>query len=408
MELVAYPALQAKMGDWTYYVTSMTMKELAETVHYAHELYPSNVMWELIQRALTDRKQGIANYLLSQPQRFFGSIIVAATNGAPQFTNVKVVDPTWEYTKIGGLGLLTFDGTQKYFALDGQHRLSAIKMAVKEKPELEQEQVSIIIVQHKHSDAGKVRTRRLFTTLNRYAKAISKQDVVAMDEDDAAAILTRRLVFEGYPLFQKQRLSASKSKAISPKNTAAFTNAITVYDVNEAVLRGYGWPMTKKFKQNRPEAKTLDRMYQELLSFWDGLSSTIKPVRDIMRDADAPISEKYRSSEGGHLVFRPIGLTALARAFELGISQKVGAKTLWQRISKVDFDLNSAPWKGVLWHAGERKMMYAKGLETLASQLLAYKIRLEVNEGKLGEEYNKVLAPQDQAAKVELPPQVKD
>lgn len=396
------------MGDWTYYVTAMTMKELAETVHYAHELYPANVMWEMIQRSLTDRKKGIEKYLLTQPQRFFGTIIVAVTNGTPQFTNVKVVDPTWEYTKIGGLGLLTFDGTQKYFALDGQHRLSAIKAAISENPELEQEQVSIILVQHKHSDAGKSRTRRLFTTLNRYAKAISKQDVVAMDEDDAAAILTRRLVFEEYPLFHKQRLSASKSKSISPKNAEAFTNAITVYDVNDAVLRGYGWSMSKAFKQYRPEPPALDLMHKQVLTFWDGLRAAIKPIAEITRNQDRAIPEKYRSSAGGHMLFRPIGLTALARAFELGVAQKVDPKTLWRRISKVDFDLNAVPWKGVLWHAGEKKMMYAKGLETLASQLLAYRIRLKVNEDRLGEEYAEVLAPQAQGAKVVLPGKIEE
>lgn len=408
MKLVAYPALQAKMGDWTYYLTAMTMKELAETVHYAHELYPANAMWEMIQRSLTNRKQGIAEYLLKQPQRFFGTIIIAATNGAPKFSNVKVVDPTWEYAKIGGLGLLTFDGTQNYFALDGQHRLSAIKEAIQENPELEQEQVSIIIVQHKHTDAGKSRTRRLFTTLNRYAKAISKQDVVAMDEDDAAAILTRRLVFEEYPLFKSQRLASSNSKAISPTNTVAFTNAITVYDVNEAILRGCGWAMTKKFKQSRPTAEVLEKMYGQLFAFWDGLRTHIKPVAEILRAPKQQIPEKYRSREGGHLLFRPIGLTALARCYELGISQKVAPGVLWRRLGKVDFDLNSEPWKGVLWHAGERKIMYAKGLETLASQLLAHQVRLNVNRDRLQKEYSEVLAPHNEGAEAVLPSQVDD
>lgn len=395
------------MGDWTYYLTAMTMKELAETVHYAHELYPTNVMWELIQRALTDRKKGIADYLLTKDERFFGSIIVAVTNGAPKFSHVKVVDPTWEYSRIGGLGLLTFDGTQKYFALDGQHRLSAIKEAIQEKPDLESEQVSIIIVQHEHSRSGKIRTRRLFTTLNRYAKAISKQDVVAMDEDDAAAILARRLIFENYPLFRQQRLSASKSKAISPKNSAAFTNAITVYDVNEAILRGYGWSMSKKFKQTRPEPPVLDKMRAQLGTFWDGLTSKIPPVAEVSENPSIPIPQRYRSSEGGHLLFRPIGLTALARAFELGLVQRVEAEALWRRLAKVDFDLNARPWKGVLWHAGEKKMLYAKGLETLASQLIAYLVGLDIDERKLRQAYAEVLSPEDPAASVKLPEKVR-
>ena len=49
------------------------------------------------------------------------------------------------------------------------------------------------------------RTRRLFTTLNRYAKPVKKSEIIALDEDDIIAIITRELV-EKYPLFREKFL----------------------------------------------------------------------------------------------------------------------------------------------------------------------------------------------------------
>ena len=85
-------------------------------------------------------------------------------------------------------GVLTLDGTQQYVALDGQHRLRAIKDAVKADPEIGQEDICIIMVAHYNTDEGKLRTRRLFTNINRNAKATTGAENIVLDEDDGAAI----------------------------------------------------------------------------------------------------------------------------------------------------------------------------------------------------------------------------
>ena len=59
------------------------------------------------------------------------------------------------------------------------------------------------------------KTRRIFSTLNRYAKPVTTGDIIALDEDDTVAIVTRNLL-ESFPLFIKDRIASAKSsKALS-------------------------------------------------------------------------------------------------------------------------------------------------------------------------------------------------
>jgi DNA sulfur modification protein DndB len=59
-----------------------------------------------------------------------------------------------------------------------------IKRAVAESTTLGEEEVIVLFVSHSRSTDGMERSRRLFTTLNRYAKPVSKMDIIALDEDD--------------------------------------------------------------------------------------------------------------------------------------------------------------------------------------------------------------------------------
>src|SRR5690606_3119894 len=94
----------------------------------------------------------------------------------------------------------------KYFALDGQHRLKAIQTLVEgterdipDMPEgfLEEEVSVIMLVRSEESEEKFLQMyRRVFSSLNRYAKPTDRDTNIIMDEDDAIAILTRRLLTE--------------------------------------------------------------------------------------------------------------------------------------------------------------------------------------------------------------------
>ena len=54
----------------------------------------------------------------------------------------------------------------------------------------------MLMVSHYDTEAGKERTRRLFTNINRNAKTTTSAENIALDEDDAISILTRRFLTE--------------------------------------------------------------------------------------------------------------------------------------------------------------------------------------------------------------------
>jgi DNA sulfur modification protein DndB len=73
------PALRGVMGDWVYYSCLMDVGNLAKRVRYAEEVHKNDSLSKMIQRRLnSDRSTQIAEYLRSQPERFFNSLVVAA------------------------------------------------------------------------------------------------------------------------------------------------------------------------------------------------------------------------------------------------------------------------------------------------------------------------------------------
>ena len=187
------PALRARMGQSWYYISAMRMSDIAERISVAEEIHTSQSLRDLLQRTLSgDRTKKITDYLVEQDQRFFNSLVVGTYGGDPKWHEVSIRGtPSTIETELPGhlegvLGILVLDGNEKLFAIDGQHRVAGIREALKRNEDLEKEEVSVILVagvtqEHRQDDPeGFERTRRLFTTLNRYAKPVSKRDNIAV------------------------------------------------------------------------------------------------------------------------------------------------------------------------------------------------------------------------------------
>ena len=58
-ESLILPALRAQMGDWTYYITSMTLEDLVGRVTTASAVHESQGLDDMIQRSLGNRASDI-------------------------------------------------------------------------------------------------------------------------------------------------------------------------------------------------------------------------------------------------------------------------------------------------------------------------------------------------------------
>ena len=60
-----YPAIRARMGDWPYYILRMKMREIANHVQFAFDVYQDTTLSHAARRALDGNpvRADIAGYL---------------------------------------------------------------------------------------------------------------------------------------------------------------------------------------------------------------------------------------------------------------------------------------------------------------------------------------------------------
>ena len=175
------PALRGKMGNWIYYITLMNMKDVASRISVVDDIHSSTSLKELSQRALMKKSKRIAEHLLRQEQRFCNAIVIGSYGGSPNWHDLAVrgrkgAADVPEHPE-GSIGFLELTGSETLFAIDGRHRVQGIKEAVVQNRSLEEEEVCAIFVkgvpagERDKDPDGFERTRRLFLTLNHYARS---------------------------------------------------------------------------------------------------------------------------------------------------------------------------------------------------------------------------------------------
>ena len=404
------PALKAHMGDWMYYIAVMQLKDIAERVYFAEEVHKSKKLSDFIQRSLlTSRTESIAEYLIQQPQRLFNSMIVGVYGGEPEWLEMNIEEQNtlnFPLSQQGLLGFLKLSGEETLFALDGQHRLAGIKKATEQKSlfaQIGEEEISVIFVGHKKTAEGFERTRRLFTTLNRYAKPVTQAEIIALDEDNLAAIIARGLV-ENHELFNEERLSFSKSSSIPKTDTNCFTTILTIYKVADLLLPTYlsqtQRPKIKwvKFKKIRPSNEIITESSDYMYSFWNMLVEFFPALTEYLQydQSKEDRAAKFRHRDGGHILFRPAGLLAYVRAIKKAIEADWRLEDIFSRLSKIETNIAQVPWKGLLWQSGSERMLTRPENRKLAERLVLYMIGFDLSKVKttpeeLRKEYASVL-----------------
>lgn len=277
------------------------------------------------------------------------------------------------------MGILDFPGHHKIFPVDGQHRVEGIKAALKQNQELANQRISVVMVGHKNDEGGMQRTRRLFSTLNRYAKPVKLDDIIALDEDDSVAIVTRSLL-EEFDLFADKRIVIAKQKAIPANNKDAITSIITLYQANLELLKThyqekYEKKLTRKkldeyLKIRRPEDE-LNEYQNFCWNYWNAFKENLQDITDYLEAIEQP-AEPYRNNVGGgNLLFRPIGFVPFVKA-SLTVRKRTNETfdEMLRKFDRVNFDLNSRPWHYVAWNPTERKMVM--GSDLVIQLLLIY------------------------------------
>ena len=378
------PALRARMGQWWYFTSVMRMSDIVERVKTVGEIHRAESLQELLQRQLTKRASGIADYLVSQDQRFFNSLVIGTYGGNPNWSEVSIKKAPFTLQKElplhleGILGFLILDGTERLFALDGQHRVAGIREALERNEELQCEEVAVIFVAgvtqgHRQDDPGGYeRTRRLFSTLNRYAKPVGKKDIIALDEDDSVAIVTRLLV-EDHPLFVG-KISLGQAKNIAKSDQKSLTSIVALYECLDTYLQEESRRLWNNFKKLRPNDEKLEELHKKAVHLFDTYCEHFPALLEIRNSSPSEkAAVKHRHINGGHLLFRPIGLLASVRVVrDLMDSNYLSVEDAVNQVAQVPMQLDHEMWRGLLWNAALKRMITVPENQKAATKCMFY------------------------------------
>lgn len=392
--------LKGRMGSTDYYLVTMKAGELINSVGFASEIaeWEDMDLDEKMQREIQAKRviEEIVPYLVNDPDKFFGSLVVDIYRGWEQIEYEPLREiakvPKAYLDQLDAFGFLTIPGNQSMIALDGQHRLLALLVAIKgwsglrggtklsdelketlkPHPELIEEDISVIFV--KHSDSVKI--RKIFNKINRYAKQTSRGDNIITDEDDIFAIIARRLMKEGEPLapINRQELVNWSSNTLA-KKSRHLTTISAIYTFSEELLADAS--LDKKF---RPKDAVIDKRYSEVAEIWNNLISSLNDFKEydniIEGMSDNDISELREQS----LLLKPVTHMALAIAIRLAKKRGLTISTITERLNKIPWSYDHKIWQNILVMPGTTKVIAGKAAYQNGGRLIAYLIA--------GEHYN--------------------
>lgn len=387
-------ALKGKMGENEYYITTMKASTLINTVGFASEMqkWPDMSVDERMQREIKGDRviSEIVPYIINDPEWFFGSLIVDIYSGweAVEFQNIQEICTTnlaaYRDT-LTSAGFLTLPDNKILIALDGQHRLCALSVAIRgangipgsvkvseslknslePHPEIGNADVTVIFIRHE-SDA---KIRKIFNKVNRYAKQTSKGDNIITSEDDMLAVITRAMFSgtEDAPLrpINNQELVNWKSNTI-PLRSKMLTTAAAIYTMAEVMLE----PMDITPKTRRNEEK-LEQGIRFMNDFWNRALTEVNAFKQYKQYViDGNPLDKFRKQ---NLLLKPVTQMALAQAIRTAMDYGYRYKDLTSKINQINWNPEYYVWSNILVINSKNKKMIT-GSQALkdAGEIIAY------------------------------------
>jgi DNA sulfur modification protein DndB len=105
----------------------------------------------------------------------------------------------------------------------------------------------------------------------------------------------------------------------------------------------------------------------------DALMEFFPPLNELATsNLDQEIAARYRNRTGGHLLFRPVGLSILIQVIKWFQESKVSLRTILRNAANVPMSLDEDPWVGLLWDPTNRRMIVRSENQRVAQRILFY------------------------------------
>ena len=393
-------AQRAVLGSTEYFTAKMTVEDLVNNVGLAIELPEWKDMTpdEKMQREPDINRvvNEICPYFIEDEDRFFGSLIVDIYTGGD---NV-VFEPITKFVESDKLaaahnialqnaGFLTFPGKERLIALDGQHRLLAMKlclkgssaisvamlgnkkmtpqmMALEPHPELADEEVSVIFVKHENN----LKIRKIFNKVNKYARQTGRGQNIITADDDVFASIARKLFAEGEILHKigKNELVNWSSNTLSQRSKQ-LTTVSALYTIAETISRDRGWSA----KTMPSDEEAINEVFAENTEFWRELLSGMRVYKEYLEltKLDKPISQLREDN----LLMKPVTHMALAHVAYFAKQKGLTWSEVVKKLDKVDWSMDNSVWFNILViPAKKKKVITGKESIRAAGMVISYMV----------------------------------
>lgn len=203
-----FTAIRGVQASSAYYVIMVPLKVVPKLFRFDDEnMPPAHRAQRVLNKA---RVPAISSYISNNPQEYILSSLCASIDGEIEF------EPVAPDGAMRGVGKLRISMAATILINDGQHRRAAIEEAIRERPLLGDETISVVVF----ADRGLKRSQQMFADLNIHAVRPTKSLKLLYDHRDALAGLTRQVV-DAVPLFRD--FTCFDSSSISNRSIKLFT-----------------------------------------------------------------------------------------------------------------------------------------------------------------------------------------
>lgn len=342
-----FVALRGRQAGREYYVAMCPLGLLPKLfVFDDEELNPEFRAQRKLNRA---RVPEIVHYITTNPQEYVFSSLTASIDGRPEF----VLNPEKSVANYSGVLRISMDA--RLVINDGQHRRAAIEEALKERPELAGETISVVFF----VDAGLTRSQQMFADLNKHAVRPTRSLGILYDHRDTISQLARRVSRE-VPVFRD--LTETDRSTISNRSRKLFTLS-SIYFSTRQLLR--------KSAKSRVSEEEADFAVE----FW---TEVVKHVADWQRASrgelsSADLRRDYIHAHGVALQAIALAGADLVQAFPTRWKQKL------KGLQRIDWSRNNnALWEGRATIGG--RVSKATNNVVLTANVVKEHIGLELTE----------------------------
>jgi len=318
------------MGENEFFCSVMTYGEAARLIQFVEDVDdwsgdtdPETKIQRRLNVARVERE--MVPYLVGVSDHFYSALTVevrpAITDGFDGHLPFEPMGPTIP----GGMmwGQMTLDGTETLYALDGQHRLKSIQLALRVRPELAREQIPVILIPHRSPR----RSQLLFSDLNRFAKSPSKSISLLFSHRDPIVSLAK-LLMERVP-FLSGRVEVE-------------TTSLSKHTPNVMTLSSL-YEMTRSFTEGRAISDPLPRHeINRQLAIWESLVEHVAPWGKV-----ASLEEHPAFLRKEYLAMHGVCHQAIAMAVAPLLADGADADGVLAPLQQIDWRIANSEWQGV-------------------------------------------------------------